>query len=350
MGRKTLLSISPSAPLLVRSRSCRSKHSELPWNSLWTDITSLRIRQPMFLPSWLSAVYWRRWTTSTKLWASSLLLCLCFWCLHCSLRLELSILTCERDSVNPLYYVSFTTATLCASFVLFRGFNTTDKVATISLLCGFLVIFSGVYLLNLSRTDPDGRATGRPDDEDAVPTDGIAGIQTRRSLQARRSIDPHRRSSSSIAYFNGPSDREGLMRSYDLESGAAFGLEDLTEEPDDASDNHSPRQTNGTTEHHPDDPIPNANGTKPWDRGSLLPVFLFATLFFLFLSSMGSWYIYFYLHTSQHWIDALQMTTSGATLFPRLTGIIIRKKLKKKKKKKKNQHETDHENNQQDRR
>ncbi|EFE30928.1 uncharacterized protein ARB_02121 [Trichophyton benhamiae CBS 112371] len=165
--------------------------------------------------------------------------------------------------VNPLYYVSFTTATLCASFVLFRGFNTTDKVATISLLCGFLVIFSGVYLLNLSRTDPDGRATGRPDDEDAVPTDGIAGIQTRRSLQARRSIDPHRRSSSSIAYFNGPSDREGLMRSYDLESGAAFGLEDLTEEPDDASDNHSPRQTNGTTEHHPDDPIPNANGTKP---------------------------------------------------------------------------------------
>lgn len=118
-------------------------------------------------------------------------------------------------------------------------------------------------MLNLSRTDPDGRATGRPDDEDAVPTDGIAGIQTRRSLQARRSIDPHRRSSSSIAYFNGPSDREGLMRSYDLESGAAFGLEDLTEEPDDASDNHSPRQTNGTTEHHPDDPIPNANGTKP---------------------------------------------------------------------------------------
>ncbi|EZF32573.1 magnesium transporter [Trichophyton mentagrophytes] len=165
--------------------------------------------------------------------------------------------------VNPLYYVSFTTATLCASFVLFRGFNTTDKVATISLLCGFLVIFSGVYLLNLSRTDPDGRATGRPDDEDAVPTDGIAGIQTRRSLQARRSIDPHRRSSSSIAYFSGPSDREGLMRSYDLESGAAFGLEDLTEEPDDANDSHSPRQTNGTTEHHPDDPIPNANGTKP---------------------------------------------------------------------------------------
>ncbi|EEQ27175.1 hypothetical protein McanMca71_005257 [Microsporum canis] len=166
--------------------------------------------------------------------------------------------------VNPLYYVSFTTATLCASFILFRGFNTTNKVSTISLLCGFLVIFSGVYLLNLSRTDPDGRSIGRPDDDDAVPTDGIAGIQTRRSLQARRSVDPHRRSSSSIAYFGASSDREGLMRSYDIESGAAaFGLEDLTEEPDNASDRSSSHKGNGTAEHDPDDPVSHVNGVKP---------------------------------------------------------------------------------------
>ncbi|EEP78039.1 hypothetical protein UREG_02888 [Uncinocarpus reesii 1704] len=135
--------------------------------------------------------------------------------------------------VNPLYYVTFTTATLCASFILFHGFNTTDSVNTISLLCGFLIIFAGVYLLNLSRTDPDAHSmiNGKSDDEAGVPTDGIASLQTRRSLQNRRSMD-HRRSSSSIAYFQGPSDREGLMRSYDVEAGA-FGLTDLTEESDD---------------------------------------------------------------------------------------------------------------------
>ncbi|KAL1978242.1 hypothetical protein VTN31DRAFT_1101 [Thermomyces dupontii] len=125
----------------------------------------------------------------------------------------------STNIVNPLYYVTFTTATLCASFILFKGFNTTDAVSTISLLCGFLVIFSGVYLLNLSRTDPDGRTTlaTKDEDEDGIPTDGIASYSTRLSMQARRSQDPHRRSSSSIAFLNGHSDREGLMLSYDAE-------------------------------------------------------------------------------------------------------------------------------------
>ncbi|KAL1983609.1 hypothetical protein VTN96DRAFT_10188 [Rasamsonia emersonii] len=133
--------------------------------------------------------------------------------------------------VNPLYYVTFTTATLCASFILFKGFNTTDAVSTISLLCGFLVIFSGVYLLNLSRHDPDGRKmlAGKDDEDDGVPTDAIASFSTRRSMQARRSLDPHRRSSSSIAFLNGQSDREGLMRSYDAENGV-IGLSELRED------------------------------------------------------------------------------------------------------------------------
>ncbi|KAL4880960.1 magnesium transporter NIPA-domain-containing protein [Aspergillus karnatakaensis] len=133
--------------------------------------------------------------------------------------------------VNPLYYVTFTTATLCASFILFKGFNTTDAVNTISLLCGFLIIFSGVYLLNISRHDPDGSSLVPKFDDEGVPTDGIAGFQTRRSMQARRSSEPHRRSSSSIAFLNGQSDREGLIRSYDIES-QNFGLSDLTEESD----------------------------------------------------------------------------------------------------------------------
>ncbi|PGH02804.1 hypothetical protein GX51_04416 [Blastomyces parvus] len=150
--------------------------------------------------------------------------------------------------VNPLYYVTFTTATLCASFILFHGFNTTDPVNTISLLCGFLVIFSGVYLLNLSRTDPDGVALIGKGDEDGVPTDGIASIQTRLSLQNRRSVDRHRRSSSSLDYYGGPSDRDGLMRSYDVETGA-FGLQDLTEESDDDHQERSTQKRNGSA--HP---------------------------------------------------------------------------------------------------
>ncbi|KAJ5091288.1 DUF803-domain-containing protein, partial [Penicillium alfredii] len=133
--------------------------------------------------------------------------------------------------VNPLYYVTFTTATLCASFILFKGFNTTDAVNTISLLCGFLIIFTGVYLLNLSRHDPDGRhqASAKFDD-DGVPTDAVSSFQTRRSMQSRRSTDPHRRSSSSIAFLNGHGDREGLIHSYDVENNQGIGLAELSEE------------------------------------------------------------------------------------------------------------------------
>src|SRR5436305_8262214 len=118
--------------------------------------------------------------------------------------------------VNPLYYVTFTTATLCASFILFRGFNTSDAVNTLSLLCGFLIIFTGVYLLNLSRSDPNGHKLLRGKDSEGVPTDGIAGIQTRRSMQSRRSLDPHRLSTGSIGYGRG--DRDSLIHSYDEEN------------------------------------------------------------------------------------------------------------------------------------
>lgn len=138
--------------------------------------------------------------------------------------------------VNPLYYVTFTTATLCASFILFQGFNTVDAVNTISLLCGFLVIFAGVYLLNLARGDPDGHKmmNGKMRAEDGVPTDPVASLQTRRSMQARRgSLDPHRRSSSLTFSVGVGQNREseGLIHSYDVEHGA-FGLKDLAEEPD----------------------------------------------------------------------------------------------------------------------
>ena len=64
-------------------------------------------------------------------------------------------------SVNPIYYVFFSTATIVASLILFRGMNTDGGVNTISLICGFLTTFLGVYLLNLSRSIPSSN--------DAVP-------------------------------------------------------------------------------------------------------------------------------------------------------------------------------------
>ena len=164
--------------------------------------------------------------------------------------------------VNPLYYVTFTTATLCASFILFRGFNTSDAINTLSLLCGFLVIFTGVYLLNLSRGDPEGHRllNGKIPDEDGIPTDPFSSLSTRRSMTLRRSLDPHRRSGSlnfdphrrseSLTFSPGGNrissqESAGLMRSYDVEQGA-FGLSDLVEDPEDVETGESTsRRTSG---------------------------------------------------------------------------------------------------------
>jgi len=150
--------------------------------------------------------------------------------------------------VNPLYYVTFTTATLCASFILFSGFNTTDTVNTLSLLCGFLVTFTGVYLLNLSRSDPNGyrMLTGHVAG-DATGTDLVSSIQTRLSMQARRSIDPHRRSLGS----NDHSDRRGLIQAYSEEGALGLDLQDLAGESDEVgrSSNVPNGSANGAPNH-----------------------------------------------------------------------------------------------------
>lgn len=44
----------------------------------------------------------------------------------------------------------FTTSTIFASFLLFQGFNTNGAAPAVSLLGGFVVIFMGVYLLNMN--------------------------------------------------------------------------------------------------------------------------------------------------------------------------------------------------------
>lgn len=106
----------------------------------------------------------------------------------------------------------FTTFTLTASCILFQGFNTSDKINTISLLAGFLIIFSGVYLLDFSRSHPNGARSARVS-LDAVATDGLTAISSRSSMQANRS----RR--------NTFRPNESLMRAYDEENDV--GLEDI---------------------------------------------------------------------------------------------------------------------------
>jgi hypothetical protein len=106
-----------------------------------------------------------------------------------------------------------------------------DAVNTLSLLSGFLVIFTGVYLLNISRGDPDGHRMMSHSPVDGIATDIISGIQTRRSMQARRSLDPTR---LSLGSYGRSGDREGLIRAYDEEeSNVGFGLTDLAAEDTD---------------------------------------------------------------------------------------------------------------------
>lgn len=96
----------------------------------------------------------------------------------------------DTSIVNPLYYVTFTTATLIANFILFRNYNDAGPKDSISLICGFLIIFSGVYLLNISRNknSKHNQLFSAQDDLSDIPMDaGISAIQTRRSLHIHRS-------------------------------------------------------------------------------------------------------------------------------------------------------------------
>lgn len=148
--------------------------------------------------------------------------------------------------VSPVYYVTFTTAVLTASFILFQGFNTTDGVSIVSLLCGFLIIFSGVYLLNLSEQYPDGRGLSTGRSEHSIPTDGITGIQTRLSMQSYRSLDPRRGSNGSITFSpqTPQDDRDGLMHSFEIESGR-YIMSDLSTEHDIEAETTHPLCGNG---------------------------------------------------------------------------------------------------------
>ncbi|KAJ3044889.1 hypothetical protein HDV00_000171 [Rhizophlyctis rosea] len=54
----------------------------------------------------------------------------------------------STNRVTPIYYVFFTTATIIASVILFKGFNDTNTKDVVSMFSGFLTIFIGVFMVN----------------------------------------------------------------------------------------------------------------------------------------------------------------------------------------------------------
>ncbi|KAJ2595734.1 hypothetical protein H4R99_005227 [Coemansia sp. RSA 1722] len=57
----------------------------------------------------------------------------------------------DTNIVTPIYYVFFTSATIVASVALFQGFTDSTNKELASLLCGFITIFIGVFLLNSTK-------------------------------------------------------------------------------------------------------------------------------------------------------------------------------------------------------
>ena len=79
-----------------------------------------------------------------------------------------------------VYYVFFTTATILASVTLFKGFNDTTTVQTVSVFCGFFTIFVGVFLLNSSKAAQGGAVGNNSLDKSGNQRHGISENGIRR--------------------------------------------------------------------------------------------------------------------------------------------------------------------------
>jgi hypothetical protein len=96
------------------------------------------------------------------------------------------------------------------------------------------VIFSGVYLLNFSRTDPHGFTAVDRDIEFPLENGVSAAVQGRRSLQGRRSNgDITRRASLSLASAK-KRQEESLLRAFE-DDDIELGLTRLSEDEEEDS-------------------------------------------------------------------------------------------------------------------
>ncbi|KAI7874258.1 magnesium transporter [Mucor mucedo] len=106
----------------------------------------------------------------------------------------------STNVVNPIYFVCFTTATIIASAILFHGFNTDNPINVASLICGFIIIFTGVYLLDSiarggGETHYDNVGMDEEEDEDEVFLMGEAAL-----------LNQHESSSLNLSGLNQESD------------------------------------------------------------------------------------------------------------------------------------------------
>jgi magnesium transporter len=98
-----------------------------------------------------------------------------------------------------MYYVVFTTCTLSASFILYGGFNTTEVVTTLSLVCGFLLNFFGIALLTLSKTDDQaGDYTLGGTSPIEMQISGYVRVSTTRRLETSRESEDGYRNRRSV--------------------------------------------------------------------------------------------------------------------------------------------------------
>ena len=130
-----------------------------------------------------------------------------------------------------MYFVTFSTATITASLILFQGFNTTNTTNTLSLISGFVTTFLGVHLLNISRR-PDP-APGNSDASHSLLEGGL--MNPRVSISGRLSTDSAWSGHGQSPFSSGHGRRSSLYRSQNAQLHNAFeedgvGLELLREE------------------------------------------------------------------------------------------------------------------------
>ncbi|PWN51594.1 DUF803-domain-containing protein [Violaceomyces palustris] len=166
----------------------------------------------------------------------------------------------STNVVNPIYYVTFTTSTILASFLLFRGFNTSAAPA-VSLLGGFIVIFVGVYLLNMNRLiDPvtqqprmslmTGEGTTRLSEHHERLLGGESRSRLSMSGTGRNSFNGGGNMRRGSIYGHGRRDSAGssvLFNAYDQEE--ALGLTRLDEDSDESVNAVSPSHRQGIFAH-----------------------------------------------------------------------------------------------------
>ncbi|KAF7338759.1 hypothetical protein MSAN_02198400 [Mycena sanguinolenta] len=132
--------------------------------------------------------------------------------------------------VNPMYYVGFSSATIVASLILFEGFNTTNGSTTVALLCGFIITFLGVHILNLSMLEESAQALEEAESgvllEGRLSLDGWHGVRRDSLSMGLPSPLGHARRSSLYRA------QATLFNAYagDTAGGESVGLQRLEEE------------------------------------------------------------------------------------------------------------------------